>query len=141
MVNDEIIIEGTKKVHIRSIKQTLTYGGLLEGIPTRQMNERILKDVVNDARKFSCIDEVYLIEPAQIPIAYNGRYPFGEPAALPPVICIVELSGSPQRDMNRHGSCLALVWFQQDYMFPIDADILKKITEIPYSKVCGEFDH
>jgi hypothetical protein len=38
-------------------------------------------------------------------------------------------------------SSLCLIWFQEDYAFPIEKDILDKIKEIPFSKICGEFDY
>ena len=139
-MNDTIIVDGNRPVSIRSIRQVLTYGGLLEGIPTREMNGRILDRVKEEAKKFCHLDNVYLIEPEQRPIEYSGRYPFGEPAQLPNVICIVELRCySVFKDKSKDFSGLGLIWFQDDFMFAIDATISEKMKVVPFAKVCGEF--
>jgi hypothetical protein len=112
----------------------------LEGIPTTKMNSRILAEVMDEARKFCGFNEVHLIEPMQRPIEYIGEYPFGKPSALPAVICIVELRHLyPCRDKKKDFSCI--IWFQQDYAFPIDTEILQKIKNIPFSKLCEEFNY
>ena len=141
-MNDEIIIDGTRQVSIKSIKQRLTYDGLLEGLPTKEMNRRILVGVKDDAKKFCQLNEVYLIEPEQKAIEYNGRYPFGEPAQLPGVICIVELRCySVFKDKTKDYSALGLIWFQDNFMFPIDLTILEKIKTVPFAKVCEELNY
>ena len=141
-MNDEIIVDGNRQVNIKSIQQRLTYEGLLEGLPTKQMNERILIESKENAQKFCQLNKVYLIEPEQKPIQYNGRYPFGEPAQLPSVICIVELHCySVFKDETKDYSALGLIWFQDNFMFPIDSNILEKIKEIPFGKICEELNY
>jgi hypothetical protein len=141
-MNDKIIIDGNTQVSIKSIKQRLTYDGLLEGLPTKEMNGRIMVGLKEDARKFCQLNEVYLIEPEQKTIEYNGRYPFGEPAQLPSVICIVELrSYSVFKDKTKDYSALGLIWFQDNFMFPIDSNILEKIKTLPFDKVCEELNY
>ena len=83
-MNSKLIIESDKEVTIKGIKQWHTYDGLLEGLPTTRMNTRILEDAKEDAKKFCGFNEIYLIEPVQRPIEYAGKYPFGDPASLPP---------------------------------------------------------
>jgi len=141
-MNDELIIDRNRKVDIKSIKQRLTYDGLLEGLPTKEMNVRILSGVKEEAKKFCQLEEVYLIEPEENAIEYNGSYPFGEPAQLPPVICIVELrSYSAYKDTTKDYSALGLIWFQNNFMFPIDPQIIEKIKAVPYEKICEELNY
>ena len=141
-MNDEIIIDGNTQASIRSIKQRLTYDGLLEGLPTKEMNARILVGIKEDAKKFCQLNEVYLIDPEQKSIEYNGRYPFGEPAQLPNVICIVELRcNSVFKDKTKDYSALGLIWFQDNFIFPIDAAILERIKAVPSNKVCEELKY
>lgn len=139
-MNGKLIIDGDKEVTIKKIKQWVTYDGLLEGFPTLQMNNRILAGVKEAAKDFCGIEEVCLIEPSQTPISYEGKYPFGDPASLPAVVCIAELwYYKACRDKSKDYSSLGLIWFQEDYAFPIEEEILRKIREIPYSRICGEF--
>ena len=138
----ELIIDHDKKVSIKRIMQWQTYDGLLEGMPTTKMNSRILADVKTEAKKFCGIEEIYLIEPKQTPIPYEGKYPFGEPASLPPIVCIVELwHYTTFKDKHKDFSSLGLVWFQSDFAFPIEEEILELIKEVPFSKICGEFTY
>ena len=141
-MNSNLIIKTNKDVTIKSIKQWHTYGGLLEGIPTDKLNERIINRTKKEAKEFSGIEEIYLIEPKQKPIDYDGKYPFGNPASLPGVTCIAELwHNDVFKNTDKMFSSLCIIWFQDDYAFPIEEDILNKIKEIPFSKVCGEFDY
>jgi len=106
------------------------------------MINRILTDAKEDAKKSCEFNEIYLIEPVQRPIEYAGRYPFGDPALLPPISCIAELWYCfPVRNMEKDFSSLGLIWFQGDYAFPIDEEILGIIKQIPFSKICGEFSY
>lgn len=141
-MNSNLIIETDKVVTIKSINQWQTYGGLLEGIPTDKMNENIINRTKKEAQELSGMEEIYLIEPKQKTIEYEGKYPFGNPASLPPVTCVAELwFNDVFRDTEKMFSSLCIIWFQEDYAFPIEKEILNKIKEIPYSKVCGEFDY
>lgn len=139
-MNDTLIIEGDKKVSIKSLNQRLTYGGLLEGLPTTKMNNRIIEGLKTEGKGHSGFEAFYIIEPEQTPIPYEGKYPFGEPASLPAVICIADLRyGSACRDMKKNFSTLRLIWFQCSYAFPIADEIVEKIKLIPFSKICEEF--
>ncbi|MGV7106843.1 hypothetical protein [Flavobacterium sp. U410] len=141
-MNSKLIIETNKEVTIKRIKQWYTYYGLLEGLPTDKMNERIINRTKKEAKEFSGLDEIYLIEPKQTLIDYDGKYPFGNPVSLPGITCIAELwHNDVFRNTDKMFSSLCLIWFQEDYAFPIEKDILDKIKEIPFSKICGEFDY
>ena len=141
-MNSSLIIENNKEVTIKSIKQWHTYGGLLEGVPTDEMNENIIDRTKKEAKEFLGMDEIYLIEPKQKPIDFDGKYPFGNPASLPGVTCLVELwCNDVFRNTDKMFSSLCVIWFQEDYAFPIEKKILSKIKEIPFSEICGEFDY
>tara|TARA_Y100000815_G_C12973061_1_gene361197 strand:+ start:92 stop:517 length:426 start_codon:yes stop_codon:yes gene_type:complete len=141
-MNSNLIIETNKNVTIKRIKQWHTYGGLLEGIPTDKLNERIINRTKKQAKEFSGMEEIYLIEPKQKPIDYDGKYPFGNPASLPGVTCIAELwHNDVFKNPDKMFSSLCIIWFQEDYAFPIEENILNSIKEIPFSKICGEFDY
>ncbi|MBS1635182.1 MAG: hypothetical protein JST26_04610 [Bacteroidetes bacterium] len=139
-MNNELTIEKNKQVLITGLYQWRTYGGLIDGIPHNKMNDRILKELPNRAKKLCTDIPVYIIEPKQTPIPYDGKYPFGVPMSMPSVICVAELSsGQPVRDMDMHGSQLIVAWFQDQYALPIDHAILDKIKEIHWSKFAEDF--
>ncbi len=141
-MKDKLIVEGDHVVDIIEIKQWLVYDGLLEGLPTRRINDQTLIEIKAHAKEFCQLNAVYLIEPIQEPIEYKGHYPFGEPAKLPDVGCIVKVkSYSTFKEPTKDFSELGLIWFQKQFMFPIEEDILQKIKAIPYSQLCEEFHY
>ena len=141
-----IITDGNLNVTITRIMQWRTYDGLLEGLPTIEMNNRHLTVAKEEAKKFCWQDEIYLIEPEQTPISYDegkyGKYPFGKPASLPQVTCIAKIKclSTTFKDKTKDYSSLGIIWFQENYAFPIDKNVLEKIKEIPFRESCGEFE-
>ena len=141
-MKSKLVIESDKEVVVKSFYQWETYGGLLEGLPNDNMNRRIIEITKDRAKDFVFMEEIYLIEPKEAPIHYEGKYPFGTPAALPGITCVAELwYNDVFRDKEKMFSSLCIIWFQEDYAFPIDEEIIEKINGIPYSQICGEFDY
>lgn len=138
-MNNRIEVGNNETVHIINIHQSLTYDGLLEGMPTKRLNDRILEGTQAYAKKLFHCNAVFLIEPEQKPIEYEGRYPFGEPAGMPLVTCIVKLkSYGTYRDKTKDYSELVVIWLQEEFLFPIDPEILEKIKQIPFGELCQE---
>lgn len=128
-----------RTVKIESLYQYHTYAELIEGIPTDKLNQRILDKLPSKALGFTYTDKSYLIEPIQKEIEYEGNYPFGKPMELPPIVCIMGLksyNGSTKE--NGDYSELTLVWFQEEFCFPIDSKIKQKISEIDWSLYCSD---
>ena len=141
-MKSELTVENNKSVSIKGIYQWPTYGGLLEGLPVERINSNIIQNARYTAKRHTGNQTLFMIEPISTPIPYEGIYPFGTPTALPNIICVADLSvAQPARDMNKQGSALTVMWFQNDYAFPIDNDILEKIKEIPWSQLADDFDY
>ena len=105
--------------------------GLVEGLPTVEMNRGILNRTLEETRRLGWHANRYLIEPTEEPIGMEGdRYPFGEPAALPSVAC-VELLHSRGPDPTKYSS-LTVIWFQSSFAFPIEDAALGQIKEIDW---------
>lgn len=140
-MKNKLIIEIDLEVSIKRITQRFTYEGQLEGYPNKIVNSIIRNQINNEARDYCGMNEIFLVEPIQIPATNNPAYPFPDAIELPPIVCIVELwYFGTFRDKTKDFSSLGLVWFQNDFSFPIEQEILDKIKEIPFSKICGEFD-
>ena len=138
----EVIVEKDRKVTVQAIYQWATYGGLLEGLPNARMNEQIIARARQRSSQLSGGYTPYLIEPIQTPIAYEGKYPFGIPAELPAIICLAELKYyEAVRNPRMDYSSLGVLWFQEQYAFPIAADILKAMESIPWSQIAAEFEY
>jgi hypothetical protein len=138
----DIEVGNGRSVSMKGLHQTATYAGLLEGLPTRKMNARILADSLDAARRIFHIHEVYLIEPTQRSLEYKEWYRFGKPAALPSIQCIAELwHHEPAKNTWMDFSALTVVWYQDDFAFPISADVIEQMKNLPWNDVAGSFDY
>jgi hypothetical protein len=103
-----------KTVKVTSLYQWSTYEGLIEGLPTDKMNERILNSIHEKATVLTHIENFLLIKPKQTPIDIKKKYPFGEPMSLPGITCIVGLKYHGTSNPNVGGiSELTLIWDQK----------------------------
>ena len=140
----DIIVDGDKSVTIKRLNQWLTYDGLLEGLPTTKLNARILDGIMEVAKRAFQSKEVYLINPAQTPLEYEGRYPFGDPAQLPRIVCMAELwyyKAVGQSMINMDYSALTVVWLQDEFAFPINMKIVEQFKSLPWSKIAIDFEY
>lgn len=142
MIRDKLIVDQDLEVTIKSLSQAQTYGGLLEGAPSEAMNKQIIDRVMDKAQQLGYGAPVYLIKPNTKKLLGQENNLIGKAIALPDVYCIAELSyPNTFKDPAKDFSTLMLVWFQSDYAFPIQEHILTEITQLPYRKLCGEFEY
>lgn len=124
------------------IRQHVTHEGLLEGLPTHEMNEKgIANSKTNAEKEYGMAVEV--IEPAETPIPYDGDrpYPFGTPAKLPSVECVGRFFRSQfARDKTKDFSQLVVVWYQEDFAFPIAPEIIKKFEALRWDALATDGD-
>jgi hypothetical protein len=132
-----IELTSRRGVDLGFLSQRLTYGGLLEGLPTIALNERIIARVVQEEQDACDGWAPYLIPPTQTLIEYHDDrpYPFGEPAALPRILCVARFrSYRPARDTTMDYSQLSVIWFQEDFAFPIDAMVLDALRQLDWEQ-------
>jgi hypothetical protein len=136
----KIQIQDDREISLTSLYQGAIYTGLLEGLPTRQMNERIIHSYQEKSRKLFPNSPVFLIEPSQTPIEYHRKYPFGDPASLPSIACVARFESSAFDNDGLHYTELAIVWFQREFALPIDDDILKEMKNINWVEHAAEHE-
>ncbi|QVY65549.1 hypothetical protein [Polaribacter sp. Q13] len=130
----KIIVDGNLEVYISSIEQNLTYSNLLEGFPNQSYNAEIIYREGKD----KYFNEIYVIDPKQTQISYLSEDNY----VIPKVTCRITVrSNKNLKDVGKDFSSLRIVWFQDDYVFPIDKEIIEKLKEIPYHKLCGEYEN
>ena|SRR5688500_3240477 len=135
MSNLELTLTSGRTIRLVSLRQWAVYAGLIEGLPTREQNDEDIADLCREARDRTG-HEPYLIKPTQQPIEYNGRYPFGEPAALPAICCVGEFVSSGKDVL--HYTQLTVIWFQEDYAFPLSADVEGALLAMDWNKLADE---
>lgn len=126
-----VIVEKNKEVSIERFYQWKTYENMGCGLPFKEVNLGLIEELKERAKKYFNIDAFHLIEPEQTPIDYPFEYPY-EPMGLPKVSCLAELYFA-----DTHTE-LVIGWFQDDFTFPSNSEILTKIRNITWSKVSCE---
>jgi len=138
----QFVLRSGRTVYLRSLKQWEFYEGLLEGLPTVEMNRKALARII--AENQQPYGEPHLIQPKEESVEYiEGKvYPFGTPAAFPGVTCVGRFNSlSPARDKAKDYSGLVVIWFQHDFAFPIDAEVLKNLEVIDWEKHAVDMEY
>lgn len=133
-----------RRVALHEIKQTLTYEGLLEGLPTAEGNQRRIEFVLEEEQDARYGVKTYLVPPSETPLEYKGDkpYPFGTPSSLPSVLCVARFeSFKPAANKAGDGSGLKVVWFQSSFALPIADEVLSHLRQTDWNKHAGSFDY
>jgi hypothetical protein len=128
MTVGDITLRDGGTISCQSIRQWRTYGGLLEGLPTRQMNERNIMQLLKEEQERRWGDVPYLVPPVIRPIEYDAdrKYLFGDPEALPDVTCVAWYQAYPRT--------LTIIWFQDQFAFPIDPSVLEHLRDLDWER-------
>lgn len=138
MLRSSLKLRCGRTVTIRSLRQWSVYAGLLEGLPTRERNEESIARIVQQSRDADR-HEPFLITPTQTPIKYDGSYSFGEPASLPSICCVAHLHHfGPARDSTMDCSDLTVIWFQDDFAFPIDEAAHNQLLSLDWTALAED---
>ncbi len=139
--NGELVLNSGRQIYLRSLKQWEFYEGLLEGLPTVEMNRRRLERIVAEHRV--PYGEPFVIQPDEKPIEYTGgRYPFGTPAAFPGIACVGRFDSlSPVGDRDKDFSGLVVIWFQQDFAFPIARDVVEELQRLAWESLALDMEY
>ena len=122
-------------IRLIALNQSCVYAGLLEGVPTTEMNRRLVELAVRDAKTTFADSDPFLVVPKQEPLDMERDYPFGKPATIPSVRCIARFlcqfptpRGTPDDDY----SSMTVIWFQEEFAMPIDGEVLDSIRGIDW---------
>lgn len=133
-----LILSSGRRVHLVSLHQENIYAGLLEGVPTREMNQGTIEHLRDEATERTG-REPFILQPVQTPIERGGGadpYPFGDPALIPPIACVAELESSGSSVL--YHTHLTVIWFQDDYAFPLAAPIESALLALDWDRLAVE---
>jgi len=143
-MTNELKLQTGRTVWLRELRQRETYEGLLNGLPTKEGNQRLLVRLVKDERCERYSQGPYIIAPIEraIEMPEGEEYPFGTPSALPSVTCICRLeSVFPTTPGNGDASGLVVVWFQDLFQYPPPTDIESHLKTIDWENNAGNFEY
>lgn len=137
----EIRLRSGRWLWLRELRQSPTYGWL-EGLPTRELNNRLLEDIVTQQRNRQH-REPYLIRPQERFFAPGDDHTSSNTqVVLPSIACVSQFeSGSPARNQQSERSELTVIWFQEEFAFPIDPAVREQIRAIEWEKHATDFDY
>jgi hypothetical protein len=141
---------------LKSMRQSMTYRGLLEGVPDSNFNRQLMDSVREEGRKLSINRaKPYLILPERrdyfrtpgdmdalgesggLLSAFRRR----KPEWLPVVTCIADFECTSSKNPNMDASSLVIVWFQNEFAIPISEAALKSIKGIDWHAHAVDFEY
>lgn len=133
----ELYLNCRTKIWLSSLEQSPTYSGMLEGYPNRELNQQLVAATQKRLEKRSGW-KPYVVEPDEREMperSADGKdLPWVE---LPRIKCIAWFRS---RGLGEFGSRLAIVWFQDDFAFPIDPIVETKIRTMVWSRHAEPID-
>jgi hypothetical protein len=137
----EIVLGNGRKIEMRSLMQNGTYEGMLEGIPIRKWNDRLIQEAVVHASKLpSDNSAVHLIEPPRKALESPATWAGQPTECLPSIRCVAWFrSFSAAPNPNADFSELTLVWFQGEFALPIDSSVLQSIQNLDWDNLAEDF--
>jgi hypothetical protein len=135
MRSGELTLASGRTLYLTSLRQSATYEGLVEGLPTREMNADTIAGFVEEARERSG-HEPFVIQPVETPITHEGKYPFGEPARIPAIACVADFTSKGKTWDYR--SSLTVIWFQDEYAFPLDASVESALLALDWDRLAAQ---
>ena len=133
----------SKEIYITELYQEKTYLGLLEGYPNSRMNKEIIERAKIDlCKKFYNPSTPLMISPTSEKIEIQNPSDYQKinvPEKLPDIICAMMLESVAVSD-EYEMSCLLVMWFQNDFCFPIDAKILDLFKTLEWNKCSFGFN-
>jgi len=141
----QVALVSGRRVTLQSLDQRMTYAGWLEGVPSREWNDRLVESCLRNAGRargaearpvlIPPVRRDYLRKPGDMAglSAMLGQAP---PEWIPMVTCIgVFWDTAPARDTSKDGSMLTVVWFQDNYALPIDEAVLQQLQSIEWERL------
>jgi hypothetical protein len=122
------------EIFLDHIFQYRTYGGLIEGSPSSSLNRQLIEKANRHVKEKLWKDSFpYMIDPV---IQIRPAYPT---PSLPAVVCLAQFeSWHAARDLGANMSWLSVVWFQDDFAFPIDPQVLEHIKAVDWESLASE---
>jgi hypothetical protein len=130
-----------RTIRLTDLRLSSTYGGLLAGSPTKEVNDRTVRHRVDAARRAWSHFPVHLVPPPRTLTGRETRR--GEPVeVLPEVACLGVFDSSeiePEHDDGWWYSVLTVVWFQPEPRVPGPDYAPPGLRELAWEELARDF--
>ncbi|MFC5748003.1 hypothetical protein [Actinomadura rugatobispora] len=128
-------------IRLKVVEMRMTYGGLIEGVPTATFNDRAIKRAAERASE-RFMRPVYVVPPER-EVQEGPTTGFrGEPVELLPAMeCMGFFDGppTPRAEDDWWTSSLAVVWFQDAGERVVHPDAAARMYELPWDELAQDF--
>jgi hypothetical protein len=123
------------------LSQWRTYEGLLAGRPDKEMNQRRIGDLLEEARSLAVAGcGVFLIEPVPKVRELQRRGEKVVEERLPAICCAARFDSGELTPSGDPYSSLVVAWFQEEFGLPTDPGILGQIAGIDWERHAAEWN-
>lgn len=145
----ELSLDSGRTVILRSLHQSMTYAGWMEGVPSADWNDRIVAGSLKDAERQGVEGaKPWLIPPARRDYLRQRGDMAGcqsvrglAPEWLPMVTCVGVLQDSkPVRDPSKALSVLTVVWYQDEFALPINAAVFELLRSVDWKRLAMDIE-
>jgi hypothetical protein len=128
---------------VRELRQLSTYEGLLEGLPTKEKNQKLIARLLQQQVDPRYAVPAHLILPNErmIEMSEGEIYPFGTPAALPSVTCIGRFESLSPTARGKGDASGLVVIFQEDFQYPPPDEVTARLEANEWEKHAGNFEY
>src|SRR5690554_63208 len=117
------------EIEVTKIYQMKTYDSLIEGTANKELNDDILEDIKQRAKRIFYRDYSFIVDPR-----------VNEDDNFPEFCIILELMVfKPFKDLDKDYSALTVICFQDEFAFPINEENLINLRQIPFGLLCSEY--
>lgn len=117
------------EIEITKIYQMKTYDSLIEGTANKELNDDVLEDIKQRAKRIFYRSSYYVMDPRENP---NDDFP--------KYSIILELMVfSTFQDPDKDYSALTVICFQDEFAFPINEENLIHLRQIPFGLLWREY--
>lgn len=134
----KIILNSNREVRLTNIRQHATYSSILEGVSFGPNFKWQVDSEIRWAREDCPDSSIYVIEPQLMKLPFNDdelealrKFYRVEPVSIGPVACRGHFS-SLESVEGLHASYMLIIWFQKDYLAPMDEWTLSRIKDIDW---------
>jgi hypothetical protein len=122
-----LILNSGRTIRMTDLYLKETYESASEEIPPRSEIVAELEEMAPDL--VAGVDSLFILQPDS------------SQARLPDVVCIAHMISEPlEADDDVVGSGLTVVWFQDRFVFPPTADIIKSLQTLDWDKLADDFE-
>lgn len=128
----EVTLDSGITVSMKSLSQRVTYLELLEGLPSKELNDRIINNLTNSSR--------YLLYETRSDFRFDDpRRNRREFEFLPYITCMASLEALvPARDETAHQSFLEVFWFQDAWAMPLAPEVVTALKVLDWKRLATD---